>query len=109
MANITYFLIFLFIIWEFPLIASYGLPYRQKHINVSNYTLNIFDSNLMNDYSMRTMYGLYSNHVSTLPVPSIFWRYYIADKGPVFRYSKLHRDIKNKFKELKAKQNVQTD
>lgn len=65
---------------------------RNYDINLDNYWLNSYDTSMLSAFNM--------HYITNLPIP-IFGKYYIGEIGIVPRWSKLHKKIKNKFKELK--------
>lgn len=86
------------VLTEIPMLITFGV-YRGPLLSVDNYTLNI-GYDIMNDYSD----GNWSvnNMIATVPAFSFLFKYYIGDKGAVLRWSKMHKVIEAKFKQLKA-------
>lgn len=82
----------------------YGGIFKDKNIDISNYTLNPISNDIIGNYNdMRDF-----SFISSVYGRSFLWKYYVARQGLVFRGTKLHKDIKKKFKELKEKQNEQS-
>lgn len=89
-------------------LTVYGYPVKSKYYNkiinrLSEYRLNTYDDCILMHDNLK-----YISNVSNSP----FFYYYICDVGPVFKYSKLHYAIKNRFKELysiKGKRTTEID
>lgn len=57
----------------------------------------------INNYGINQLYKLNSPYISIFPINlrTILWKYYIKNYGPVWRWSKLHKEIEEKFKQLR--------
>lgn len=81
---------------ELPNLIVYGpLINMDNKMDITNYTLNPFDSRIINDYSEPT--GRDRPYV-TLIKTSLFFSYHIDGRGLVPRYCKLHFKIADRFK-----------
>lgn len=72
----------------------FGAPVFEE-IDLKNYTLNLINPVIINDYSM----GSNTPFVAKTFI-SLFFPYYIQGFGTVVRWSKNYYHIKNKFREL---------
>lgn len=82
------------------IIVTLLLNYRRgrqlpKDFALDEYKINSFDDDML--------YKRNSPYIEIFPfiLRTIFWKYYIENYGPVWRWSKLHKEIEEKFKELR--------
>lgn len=84
-----FFFIVVTIIWEFIT----GMTFYWGPVNLDGYKLNKFDYNIMNKWNdFNSPYIAVRN--------SLLSKYYIEQIGKVPRWSKLHNQIRKKFRQL---------
>lgn len=76
--------------------SVYGPVYDNSNFSLDNYELNLLDKSIISDCG-----NFNAPYISNVPF-SLLFKYYISDYGVVPRWSALHKQIKNKFKELKS-------
>ena len=88
------------LIWaaiELSTLVVYGPVYKKQLPDLSEYQLHGGDSAIIYAPDLNTPY------ISIVPAPILF-KYYIQGTGVIIRWSKAHKQIKQKFKELKKQQ-----
>ena len=65
----------------------------RKKIDLTGYSLNLFDDSILSKKG--------EEFISSHSQKSIYSHYYINGLGRVWKYGKLHKEIEQKFKELK--------
>ena len=75
--------------------------FRRGRSLSKNFSLDGYE---INEYGSEQLYKCNSPYIATFPVNlrTILWKYDIDNYGPVWRWSKLHKDIERKFKELNS-------
>lgn len=87
-----------FVVSELPHFIVLGI-YSGPPYPLDNYTFNgDWRRDIINNYDDWDI----DNMIAPVPGPSLFFKYYIGNKGAVLRWGKMHRIIKAKFKQLKA-------
>lgn len=86
------------VLFEFSIFMSIGPITRlNSDYNIDDYSLNQFNSTIINAYDNQEK----TPYISTTPFPSLLFKYYIENNGIVPRWSRLHKKIDQKFKQLK--------
>lgn len=101
MLKILFVLIIIYIVYRIVTIIVILLS--DYHIGRDLSKSFTLDGYKINEYGNEQLYKCKSPYIVIFPINlrTILWKYEIEDYGPVWRWSKLHKDIKRKFKELK--------
>lgn len=91
------FFILLPLVWEVSFIFGFGGIALIDYIDLDNYEFNPFDYSVINNYSTPDDTPYVTN---TPAFYSLLFKYYIQNRGLVFRFSRLSKQINQKYKEL---------
>lgn len=96
------FVLFIFVIFYQVLVIIMVLLilYRRGRNLSKDFTLDEYKINFLDD---DMLYKPNSPYISKFPINliTILWKYDINRYGPVWRWSKLHKEIEEKFKQLR--------